>query len=52
MFYLKIRQRLNSNRGPLVSEADAVPTEPQPQPFLGALEPYLIYTFWSDQIDP
>ena len=28
----KICRRLDSNRGPLVSEATALPTEPQPLP--------------------
>ena len=29
MFNIKIRQRLDSNRGPLALEATALPTEPQ-----------------------
>ena len=32
MFYLKVCQWLDSNHGPLVSEATALPTESQPLP--------------------
>ena len=32
--YVNICQRLDSNRGPLVSEATALPTDPQPLPNL------------------
>ena len=32
MLGIKIRQCLESNHGPLVSEATALPTEPQPLP--------------------
>ena len=32
MFYINICQWLDSNRGPVVSEATALPTEPQPLP--------------------
>ena len=34
MFHLNIRRRLDSNRGSLVSEATALPTEQQPLPYL------------------
>ena len=32
MFYMKIYRWVDSNRGPLVSQATALPTEPQPLP--------------------
>ena len=46
----KICQWLDSNRGPLVLEATALPTEPQPLPFLLACE--LIFYFLDyDSLD-
>ena len=51
MFYIKICQWLESNCGPLVLEATALPTEPQPLPihllsYEGRIYPKLQRRWW------
>ena len=51
MFHIKVCRWLDSNRGPLVSEATALPTEPQPLPkcWCRLMKPIInapIYAWW------
>ena len=37
---------MDSNRGPLVLEATALPTEPQPLPLIDSFAQYLLFIFY------
>ena len=51
MFHIKVCQWINSNRGPLVSEASVLPTEPQPLPNLNIFNPQNYACVLSDEVD-